>query len=31
MSRWQEDDGLHTGADGCVVLDRGALEEAAAG
>ena len=30
MSRWQKDDVLHTEKDGFVVLDRGALEEAAA-
>ena len=31
MSRWQKEDVLHTEKDGFVVIDRGALEEAAAG
>lgn len=31
MSRWQKDDVLHTEKDGFVVLDRSALEDAAAG
>jgi hypothetical protein len=30
MSRWQKEDVLHTEKDGFVVLDRGALEDAAA-
>jgi len=30
MSRWQKDDVLHTEKDGFVVLDRAALDEAAA-
>jgi CRP-like cAMP-binding protein len=30
MSRWQKEDVLHTGKDGFVVLDRAALDEAAA-
>jgi CRP/FNR family transcriptional regulator len=31
MSRWQKEDVLHTEKDGFVVIDRGALDEAAAG
>ena len=31
MSRWQKEDVLHTEKDGFVVIDRGALEEAATG